>query len=473
MTPLWTGEDVIAATGATGPEDWSASGVSIDAETVQHGDLYIHLGDQEDRALARAHENGAVAAIVADTGVRVPKGLIRIAVPDAMHALTDLARAARYRTTAKIIAVTGSVGKASTIGMIKVMLAKHGPCHVSDTRYGSQIDVPLSLVRMPVDTVYAVIKIGARHPGDIRPLSQLVQPDVALVTRIAAEHLANFGSIAAIAQEKATIFDGLGANGVAIFHAEEEYAGPLRKAAGKRRAISFGPSECDWALRHLRLGAEVSVVMARGQGQDYLFKLGVPGRHFAVNALGALGVVAEVGIDTVTATFDLAEWRPSAGRGTREHIVLDPANDSDTIELLDDALNANPTSVDTSLEMIAVAQPFDNVGRIVKGRRVVIFGDMGGLGADGAAFHGALAQNRHLQAVDQVHCAGPLMYHLWRALPQHQRGKWTQSSADLVPQVSRLIDAGDVVLVKGSASSKISLVVDAIRKLGHRRPQEE
>ncbi|PRY79032.1 UDP-N-acetylmuramoyl-tripeptide--D-alanyl-D-alanine ligase [Yoonia maritima] len=475
MIKLWTGEDVVAAIGGHGPDDWSATGVSVDTRTLRKGDLFValkHIADGHDY-VAEAFEKGAVAAIVCQAPTGVSDDMRLVTVPDTLRALRDLARAARFRAKAQIVAVTGSVGKASTIGMLRIMLSGQGTCHASQASYVNQWDVPLSLATLPPDADFAVIKIGARRPGDIGPLSQLVQPHVAIVTRVAPEHLEAFGSITAIAHEKASIFDGLGKDGVAIFHGDDETAVHLRAGTGEGLPTSFGKAGNDWALRNVRLSRDVTVILANGQGQDYLFKLSVPGRHFAVNALGALAAVTAMGVDTVTATLDLAHWAPSTGRGTRERIVLDPANDGETIELLDDAFNANPTSVDTSLEVIAASEPHDNVGRIIKGRRVVILGDMGGLGAGAAQLHGALAQNCHLQKMDQVHCAGPLMYHLWRALPQHQRGQWAESPADLVPQVSRMLDAGDVVLVKGSAGSKISLVVDAIRKLGHRRPQEE
>jgi UDP-N-acetylmuramoyl-tripeptide--D-alanyl-D-alanine ligase len=467
MTILWTGEDVVGAIGGAGPDEWTATGVCVDADMVQSGDLFVAVrGD-----VAVAFSKGAVAAIVAQVRDDIPHP--QFAVADPLVALHDLARAARFRSKAKIVAVTGSVGKASTIGMLHVMLAGQGVCHAPTSRYQNTWDVPLCLATLPADADFAVIKIGACQAGDVGSLARLVQPHAAIVTRVASEHLATFGTVAAIAMEKATLFQGLAPDGAAIFLGDDEHAACMRDTITRARAISFGGPNNDWALRKITLGRDVTVVMANGLGQDYLFKLGVPGRHFAMNALGALAAISALGLDVVTATFDLAKWTPSAGRGTRERIVLDPANDGETLDLLDDAFNANPTSVATSLEMILAAQPRDNVGRIVKGRRVAILGDMAGLGVQSKQLHCDLAQNGDLQSLDQIHCAGPQMYHLWRTLPQHQRGQWAQSPADLVPQVARLLDAGDVVLVKGSTSSKISLVVDAIRKLGHRRPQEE
>lgn len=467
MTPLWTGEDVVAAVGGRGPVDWSAKGVCIDAEMVQAGDLFIALNGDAATAFAK----GAAAAIVCAQNDQLPQQ--QITVGDLHVALHDLARAARFRTSAKIIAVTGSVGKASTIGMLQIMLAGQGKCHTPASRYRNSLEVPLCFATLPQDADFAVVKIGARQSGDIGKLARLAQPHAAIVTRVASEHLGAFGSLHAIATEKATIFAGLVAGGAAIFRGDDICAEQMRAELGTACEISFGGAGNDWALGPVRLGRDVTVVMANGVGQDYLFKLAVPGRHFAMNALGALAAVTAIGCDPVTATLDLAQWTPPAGRGTREIIVLDPANDGETLCLIDDALNANPTSVATSLEVIAAATPHDNVGRIVKGRRIAIFGDMADLGPQSQQMHSELAQNADLQSLDQIHCAGPQMYHLWRALPQGQRGQWAQTASDLVPQVAKLLDAGDVVLVKGSASSRTSLIVDAIRKLGHRRLIEE
>jgi UDP-N-acetylmuramoyl-tripeptide--D-alanyl-D-alanine ligase len=223
----------------------------------------------------------------------------------------------------------------------------------------------------------------------------------------------------------------------------------------------------------VRISGDVTVISAAGGGEDYLFKLAVPGRHFAMNAVGVLATAHALGADPLTASLDIANWVPPAGRGTREVIVIDVANDGVALELLDDAFNANPASLAASLEVIAASKPTDNVGRIVKGRKIAVLGDMLELGCDAVQMHRDIATNPHLKQLDLIHCAGPLMHHLWLVLPDGQRGQWAETAAELLPKVSRLVDAGDVVLVKGSKGSKVSLIVDAIRKLGHRRLQEE
>jgi UDP-N-acetylmuramoyl-tripeptide--D-alanyl-D-alanine ligase len=474
MTALWTSVEAAAATGGTATQVWEAQGVSIDTRTLQEGDLFVALADVRDGHdfVAQALEKGAAAALVTHVPDGVAPDAPLLIVADVLAALVALGRAARARTGAKVAAITGSVGKTSTKEMLRTVLERQGKCHAAEASYNNHWGVPLTLARMPADTEYAVIEIGMSNPGEITPLSQMARPHVAMVTTVAAAHLASFDSLAGIAAEKACIMDGLEPGGVAVMNGDIETSRILldhAKVLGAKH-VRFGATAPDWMVKDVRITGDVTVISANGGGEDYLFKLSVPGRHFAMNAVGVLAVVSALGADPVAASLDIAAWVPPAGRGTREIIVTDMANDGESLELLDDAFNANPTSLAASLEVLAASAPTDNVGRIVKGRRVAILGDMLELGTDEAAMHRAIAENVHLQTLDLIHCAGPLMRHLWEALPEKQRGRWAETAAELVSEVSRLVDAGDVVLVKGSKGSKVSVIVDAIRKLGHRRP---
>ena len=477
MTALWTSAEAADATGGLATQDWVAQGVSIDTRTIEKDDLFVALKDVRDghEFVAQALEKGAAAALVTHR----PEGLAADAplliVPDVLAALGDLGRAARARTNARIAAITGSVGKTSTKEMLRTVLEKQGKCHAAEASYNNHWGVPLTLARMPADTDYAVVEIGMSNPGEIAPLSQMTRPHVAMVTTVAAAHLESFDNLAGIAVEKACIMDGLEPGGVAVLNGDIETAQILQDHAAKLGAkqVLFGETTADWQVNDVRITGDVTIITASGGSDDYLFKLSVPGRHFAMNAVGVLAVAEALGADPVAASLDIAAWVPPAGRGTREIIVTDMANDGESLELLDDAFNANPTSLAASLEVLAASTPTDNVGRIVKGRRVAILGDMLELGKNENLMHRKMADNAHLQLLDLIHCCGPLMRHLWEALPEEKRGCWTETAAELVPQVPRFVDAGDVVLVKGSKGSKVSLVVDAIRKLGHRRPQQQ
>lgn len=473
MTPLWTSADAVAATGGQSTTDWAALGVSIDTRTIAAGELFVALTDVRDGHdfVAQALQKGAAAALVTHRPKDVDADAPLLIVENVLHALEALGRAARARTKARVAAITGSVGKTSTKEMLRAVLQMQGKCHAAEASYNNHWGVPLTLARMPADTDFAVIEIGMSNPGEISPLSKMARPHVAMVTTVAAAHLASFDSLAGIAQEKACIMDGLEAGGVAVLNGDIATSPILQNHAEKLGAqqVLFGSSAPDWTVEDVRIAGDVTVIKAMGAGNTYLFKLSVPGRHFAMNAVGVLAVADALGADPVAASLDIAAWVPPAGRGTREIIVTDMANDGESLELLDDAFNANPTSLIASLEVLAASTPTDGVGRIVKGRRVAILGDMLELGKDEIGMHSEFAANPHLQSLDLIHCAGPLMRHLWDALPEEKQGQWAATAAELVPHVTRLVDAGDVVLVKGSKGSKVSLVVDAIRKLGHRR----
>ena len=477
MTPLWTSAEAAAATGGEATQNWDAHGVSIDTRTIAKGDLFVALKDIRDGHdfVVQALEKGAVAALVTHRPDGVPDDAPLLIVDNVLRALEDLGRAARARTDARVAAITGSVGKTSTKEMLRAVLSKQGRCHAAEASYNNHWGVPLTLARMPADTDYAIIEIGMSNPGEISPLSKMARPHVAMVTTVAAAHLASFENLSGIAHEKAAIMDGLEQGGVAVLNSDITTTQILQDCAAELavKQVLFGTTATDWAVKDVRINGDVTVIKAAGAGQDYLFKLSVPGRHFAMNAVGVLAVSEALGADPVAASLDIADWIPPAGRGTREVIVTDMANDGESLELLDDAFNANPTSLVASLEVLAASKPTDNVGRHVKGRRVAILGDMLELGAQEATMHRDMAQNTHLKQLDLIHCAGPLMRHLWEALPEDQQGQWAATAAELVPNVTRLVDAGDVVLVKGSKGSKVSVIVDAIRKLGHRRGKEK
>jgi UDP-N-acetylmuramoyl-tripeptide--D-alanyl-D-alanine ligase len=470
VSALWTRDEATRATGGRpqGP-DWQASGVSIDTRTLVPGDLFVALKDARDGHdfVADALAKGACAALVS----RVPDGVGQDAplliVDDVLGALTDLGRAARARTQASVIGITGSAGKTSTKDMLRHVLSTQGKTHAAEASYNNHWGVPLTLARMPAETEFAIIEIGMNQPGEIAPLARLARLNVAVVTTVAAAHLEAFESIEGIAVEKASIFEGLEPGGTALFNADVETA-PILNAAAKEWAahrVGFG-EHADAALRALKvtLTDSASVVEGRAPTGPFLFKVGAPGRHFAMNALAVYGVAQIVGADADVAACDLGQWRAPAGRGQRETITLD-AIDGLSIDLIDDAFNANPASMSAAFEVLAAIAPKEGQGRIATGRRIAILGDMLELGDDELDMHRALANHPAMAAIRRVDCVGPRMKALHDVLPAEKRGRWAEDARTLAAEAHKLIDAGDVVLVKGSKGSRVSLVVEALRKL--------
>ena len=471
--PLWTAMEAAAATGGSAQGDWAVGGVSIDTRTLQPGDLFVALKAARDGHdfVAQALEKGAGAALVS----RIPEGVAPDAplliVDDVLPALERLGAAARARTQARVVAVTGSVGKTSTKEMLRAVLSAQGRCHAAEASYNNHWGVPLTLARMPADTEFAVIEIGMNAPGEIGPLARLARPHVGMVTTVAAAHLEAFENIEGIAREKGAIFTGLEPGGIAVVNGDLPSTPILVDAAGDAELVRFGEgADNDARLTHVDLTDEATICKATLGGDEHLFRLATPGRHFAMNALAVLAATRALSGDVTLAARDMVRWQPPGGRGTREEVMLDPVEGL-SVQLIDDAFNANPTSMAASLEVLAAATPTDSVGRVAKGRRIAILGDMLELGAGEAALHAGIADLPHIARLDRIHCVGPRMKALWDRLEADQQGDWVETAEEAVSRVHAWVDAGDIVLVKGSKGSKVSLAVDALRKLGHARGQ--
>ena len=475
---LWSADEIAAATDAQISGTWLADGVSIDTRSLKPGDLFVALKDVRDGHdfVADALAKGAAAALVS----RVPEGVDRArcaVVPDVLQALEALGKAGRARTQAQVVGVTGSAGKTSTKDMLRTVLAGQGRVHAAEASYNNHWGVPLTLARLPKDADFAVIEIGMNHPGEIAPLALLARPHVALITTIAPAHLAAFADEAGIAAEKAEIFQGLEPGGVAIWPCDLAVSPVIAEQAQKHANYTFGQTEnADFRLRRVILTHEQTVIEAATPGQMVLTKLAVPGRHFAVNALAVLAVVRALDLDLALAAVDLQTWSPPAGRGTRETVVMDLVHDDASFELIDDAFNANPASMAAAIEVLAASEPKDGIGRVSRGRRIAVLGDMLELGPREENLHRAIAELPGMDKVTLVHCVGPRIRTLWESLPPAQRGQWRATAQELASDAKSLADGGDVVLVKGSKGSKVSLVAEALRRLGQpleRRKQGE
>jgi UDP-N-acetylmuramoyl-tripeptide--D-alanyl-D-alanine ligase len=455
---LWTAAEAAAATGGRATSDWAVDGVSIDTRTLQPGDLFVALKAARDGHdfVAQALEEGAGAALVSYIPEGVSEDAPLLIVEDVQSGLEALGRAARARTEARVVGVTGSVGKTSTKEMLATILEAQGKTHASVASYNNHWGVPLTLARMPQDTEFAVIEIGMNHPGEIAPLARQARPHVGLVTTVAAVHLEAFESVAGIAHEKAAIFEGLEPGGTAIVNADIEHAGILRQIAQDLGAgiVEFGRQAADYKLTDVDAGPETVQAQAEVGDTVFTFDVQSAGTHFAMNALGALAACVEMGVDLDQAIDGLRRWSPVIGRGVRETL---PLASGGQIELLDDSYNANPTSMEAALDVLAASNGT---------RRIAFLGDMKELGAQEVAMHAGMAEVSAMAQVDWVHCIGPLMKALHEALPDTKRGLWFETSAEMAEHLPELIESGDAVLAKGSLSMALARIVDGLRKMG-------
>ncbi|MFS4437323.1 UDP-N-acetylmuramoyl-tripeptide--D-alanyl-D-alanine ligase [Paracoccaceae bacterium GXU_MW_L88] len=473
---LWTAAEAAKATGGKAQGEWDVNGVSIDTRTIEKGDLFVALKDQRDGHdfVAQALEKGAGAALVSHLPEGVATDAPLLIVDDVLPALEKLGLAARARTQAKVIAVTGSVGKTGTKEMLRSALAGQGKIHAAEKSYNNHWGVPLTLARMPQDTDFAVIEIGMNHPGEIGPLARMAQPHVAIVTTVAPVHIAAFENVAGIAREKAAIFEGLVPGGTAVINRDIDTYPILYREAKARagKVLRFGQTgRPDYRLTRIQLQDEGTQFKLRHAKTDRLVKLAAPGRHLAQNASAVLAAVEAAGADPARAALALADWRPPPGRGARWEIHRSEM-DGEVIDLIDESYNANPASMGAALDVLAASRPLDGYGRVARGRRIAILGDMLELGETEAEAHAAIAANPSMAQIDRVYCVGPLMRALYDALPRNKRGDWVERSSEFLPRLGRMIDEGDVVMVKGSLGSKMGLIVDGIKKLGDARPQQ-
>jgi UDP-N-acetylmuramoyl-tripeptide--D-alanyl-D-alanine ligase len=467
--PLWSVEAMAQAIGAerAGPLPAGATGISIDSRSIAPGEAFFAIaGENRDghAFVAPALAAGAgLAVIAADMRAAFPAEAPLLVVPDALVALYDLARAARARSPAKVIGVTGSVGKTSTKEALRVALAADGETHASVASYNNHWGVPLSLARCPQTARYAVLEIGMNHAGEIAGLTRLARPHVAIITTVEPVHLEFLGSVEVIADAKAEIFLGLEPDGAAVINRDNPQFARLRnhaQAAGVSRIVSFGEhARADARLIKSSLHPDCSTVQARILGADVTYKLGAPGRHVVHNSLAVLAAVALAGADLALAALALAQLRPATGRGAR--ITLETRDGAAL--LIDESYNANPASMRAALALLGQAE----IG--THGRRIAVIGDMLELGSHAAELHRQMLEPVLAHGVDLVFCCGPLMHALWEALPSERRAGYAETSALLEPQVLAAIRPGDTVMVKGSLGSRMGPIVKALERRYSRR----
>ncbi len=463
---LWHSEDVCAATGGrllAGDGAWTASGVSIDSRTCAAGDLFIAIsGDRFDghEFVADAIAAGASAAIVSRMPDDAKAGHELVQVDDTMTALEALGRVGRDRTDARIVAVTGSVGKTGTKEALTLAFGALGPTHATQGNLNNHIGVPLTLARLPRDSEFAVIEMGMNHAGEISGLSRLARPDVAIITTIAAVHLEFFDSVASIADAKAEIFDGMTSGGTAVLNRDNIYFAVLAARAwghGLEHVRGFGAHpEADARLSASSLSESGSDITAAIGDRIVRYRLNVPGRHWVHNSLAVLASVQALGGDLDRAAAALEDLSAPRGRGARFDVVLGGG----VLTVIDDSYNASPASMRAAIAVLASSRPGSGA------RRIAVLGDMLELGHTAPQLHAALAGDLQGHNIDLVFCAGEHMAALDSALPADLRGGHAETSEELAEEVAGAVRPGDIVMVKGSLGSRMAVIVDALKSLG-------
>jgi len=461
---LWTSDAMQTAmrAEANGVLPPAITGLSIDSRTLQPGEAYFAIKgavhDGHDFVDAALKAGAALAVVEKAQAGKFASDAPLLVVDDVLGALVDLAQASRARLQAQVIAVTGSVGKTSTKEALLHVLSAQGQTHASAASFNNHWGVPLSLARCPADVRFAVFEIGMNHAGEIEPLVKMVRPHVAIITTVEPVHLEFFSGIEAIADAKAEIFEGVVADGaVVINHDNSQFARLSRRArkCGISRIVSFGADKrAEARLLDISLHATCSAVHADILGHEVTYKLGMPGRHMAMNSLAVLAASSLAGADLALASLSLSQLVPPAGRGVRQTLVV-PGGE---VTLIDESYNANPASMAAALSVLGRA----TIGP--HGRRIAVLGDMLELGPTSDELHAGLNDAIKADHIDLVFCCGPLMRNLWDGLSTGKRGGYADSAAGLEAQVLAAIRSGDAIMIKGSFGSKMKTIVAALEK---------
>ncbi len=454
MSALWTADEIAAATSGSASGPFAVTGVAFDSREIGPGDLFVAMrGETMDghRFLDQAVESGAAGALVS-----VESAHPQVRVADVNAALDALAIASRERSAAKIIGVTGSVGKTSTKEALFAALDRGYPgrCHRSVKSYNNHTGVPLSLARMPRDARFGVFEMGMNHAGELAALTRLVRPHVALVTAIASAHREFFASEEEIADAKGEIFQGLEPGGTAIIPFDSPHRDRLLAAARPyaARILTFGLGEgADIRATYLIKGAKGGTMMTANLPNAHLsLTISQPGEHWVSNALAVLGAVEAVGGDLALAGLALADLGGIKGRGER-HVVQVRGGEA---LLIDESYNANPASMAATLSVLGSEQP--------SGRRIAVLGAMRELGPDSDDFHAALGQPIKTANVDFLILVGAEMEPLAKALGAKVKLAHVPDTAAAIDIAREAIGPGDIMLVKGSNSVGLAALVEAL-----------
>jgi UDP-N-acetylmuramoyl-tripeptide--D-alanyl-D-alanine ligase len=451
--PLWTSREIEAATGGRASEPFEVSGVTFDSREVEPGHLFVAMPG----TVADGHQfvDRAIAAGAAAVIVSRPIDAPHVLVEDTAAALTALATAARNRVDATILGVTGSVGKTSTKEALAAALERRcrGRVHRSVKSYNNHTGVPLSLARMPRETKYGVFEMGMSAPDEIRALTALVRPHIAVITTIASAHIEHLGSMEAIADAKAEIFDGLEPGGTAILPNDSPYRDRMLKAARRKaeQIVTFGGGDADVAALHaVRADNGGSLVTARLIESELTFNIAQRGEHWVSNALAVLAAVEAAGADLAAAGLALGDMGGLKGRGERHRIEVPDG----TILLIDESYNANPASMAATLRSLAE--------ETVHGRRVAVLGTMRELGEHSDREHAALAEHVLGAGVGLLILVGeetrPLEEALAGRIEIHRAGDPEGATTALLSMVR----PGDAVLVKASNGVGLARLVERV-----------
>ena len=436
----FTASEIAAAVGGEVlGDDVTVDGATIDSRSVADGQLFVPIVAARDGHdfITSAVEGGAPAYLTSRSDDPVA-GATAIRVADTFTALADLGRAARARLPQRVVGVTGSVGKTSTKDLLAGVLATTYRTAASEKSFNNELGLPLTLLGAADDTEAAVVEMGARGIGHIALLCSIAHPTVGIITRVEGVHLELFGNIEAVASAKGELVESLPVDGVAVLNLDHKHVAAMAERTDAQTLMyglttaadvyASGISVDDELRASFRLhtpwGAADVALQARGE-------------HQVPNALAAAAAAGWLGVDVESIAAGL---RGASLSGLRMELSTSPSG----VTVLNDAYNANPTSMSAALTSLAALEA---------GRRIAVLGTMAELGEDSAAQHAAIAAQARELGIDVIAVAEP------------SYGPDVAHVDNVEGAVARLadLDAGTAVLVKGSRVAQLERVADALR----------
>lgn len=464
---LYTVSQLLEVTGGTGHNLGDCQGVSsvvIDSRDVPKDALFVAIvGDRLDghKFAESAIKNGAAIALLSHAKQAELSNLPAIAVDDPLGAMRDLAHFARARSNAKIVGVTGSVGKTSTKEAIRIVCEAFGSVHASIKSYNNHWGVPLMVANLPESADFGIFEMGMNHSGEIAHLTRIVRPHIALITAIGPAHIGELGSMEAIVAAKAEIFEGVEPNGTAILNMDHEFGSQLQAAAQDAHAaqiVTYGLSASDIVLGDLHMESEHSSGHFAHCGNEYEIDVSAAGRHMLVNGLGAVLVAHELGLPMDQSLKALSAFSAPAGRG--ETLVLGGGDEKLTV--VDESYNANPASMAAALRSFTATVSGEQQSQV--GRRILVLGDMKELGDMSRQLHLDLRDQIRETHADEVLLVGAeiavLQDVLTGAAAKISHFTTVEEAQD---KALETIAYGDIVMLKGSLSIGLGKLVSAIR----------
>jgi UDP-N-acetylmuramoyl-tripeptide--D-alanyl-D-alanine ligase len=434
-------EAAAAIGGRLNGADARFAGVSTDTRSVGKDELFVAIrGDYFDghAFLDAAKARGAAGALV-DGNFAGASPIPTIVVDDTRKGLGRLGRHWRLRFAPTLIAVTGSNGKTTTKEMLAAILRSHaGEAGALATRgnLNTDIGVPMTLLNLRASHRYCAVELGMNHPGEIAMLAAIALPTVALVNNAQREHLEFMQSVEAVAEENASVFESLPAEGVAVLNSEDAMAPVFRRKAGARRRVEFGLARGDVTGRYELRGLQSEIVLKTPAGEAQA-TLAIPGLHNVRNALAAAACAHAAGIPPAAIGAGLAAFRPYIGR-------LQQKKTRAGATLIDDSYNANPDSVRAAIDVLATCER----------PTALVLGDMGEVGEQGPAFHDEVGTYAKQKGIDRLLAFGSAAKDSAAAFG----GRHFENLQDIEAGLA----GAKTILVKGSRFMKMERLVELL-----------